>query len=203
VSIILFNGPPGCGKDTMAEAIWRFRWNLPGSWKFDRMSMPNKKAFAGATATEHRLNSYGINSFWEPIKDTPHPLLGGRTYRNWQQDFSEKFMKPLYGEDIFAKLFAERNHDRILAKDFHFLVPDCGFDIEFRTLRQMYPTVPILVVKIFRDGKDFSSDTRKYLDTRITDDVIVVQNNSGLEDFQRQALELAQGWVERISENAK
>lgn len=195
MSLILFNGPPGCGKDTMAKAIWDKRWTLPGSWRFDRMSMPNKRAFAGTTDSFHKLNAFGHNSEWEPKKDLPDPLLHGKTYRQWQIEFSEDFMKPLYGDDIFPRLFADRNHERLIDPNFHFLVPDLGFEIELRALRTMYPQLKILAVRIYRDGCDFSSDSRGYLEPDLSSLFLIVHNNGTLEELETKALRIAHDWT--------
>lgn len=162
VNIILFNGPPGCGKDTAAMHIHRKRHELPGSVGFDRLSMPNKRAFAGMTNTTHCINQFGINRIWEPIKDVPKAELNGKSYRQWQIDFSEKFMKPLYGEDIFAQLFASRIIHRT-PDNYTYVVPDCGFVVESNTIRRLFPQCGLYFVRIYRDQTNFSKDSRSYL----------------------------------------
>lgn len=162
MNIILFNGPPGCGKDTAASYLYESRWSLPGTWRFDRMSMPNKRAFAGTVGAE--VSEFGIVAGWEAQKDQPDPLLNGKSFRQWQIDYSESFMKPLYGGDVFARLFADRHRHRADERRYTVLVPDCGFPIEVLGLRKEFRKAGILLFRIYRPDHDFSFDSRGYIE---------------------------------------
>lgn len=160
-TIILFNGPPSSGKDTAVSHLlegWR-TFNLPGRPVLERMSFPIKRAFAGAF--DAPIDYQGHVLGWEDAKDFAHPLLSNKTYRQWQIDFSENFMKPLYGEAIFVELFIYRVIRNYLRTDV-LLVPDCGFEVEASFLRSIFPSLHI--IQIFRKGYDFSRDSRSYLD---------------------------------------
>lgn len=158
--IILFNGPPGCGKDTAAEIV--MKGILPYGYShipyFDRFSMPIKRAFA-ATVGGY-IDSRGTVFRYENRKDEPLDLLGGKTYRQWQIAFAEDFMRPKFGQDIFANLFLEREAARV---GFVTVVPDSGFQVEFDRLREAIPNENILLVRIHREGFDFSNDSREYI----------------------------------------
>lgn len=154
MKIVLFNGPPRSGKDTAAKFIW----NKSLYPVFDRMSMPIKKAFAATIGVN--INAFGEVERYEAIKEQIVPVLGV-SYRQWQIDFSESFMKPLYGEAIFAELFIDRMRGH--RKDSLVLVPDCGFNVEYETLVDHYGTDNVLVIKIHRPGCTFDGDNRNYL----------------------------------------
>lgn len=176
MNFILFNGPPGCGKDTAARYLYDLRYGpsmttilpqkpkdpLPGTWRFDRFSMPIKRAFHATFGGT--LDPYGNNYPWESYKDEPNSLLNGKTYRNWQQDFSEALMKPHYGRDIFARLLVSRHEHRAHDRNYSVLIPDTGFLHEVVTLRSHFPTASILLMRIERDGFTFEGDTRSYID---------------------------------------
>lgn len=201
IRIVIFNGPPSSGKDTAALAC--FKSQTVGGFKvFDRMSRPIKKAFAGMVNAP--INKFDVVENWEHRKDEPLKILDGKTFRNWQQDFGEKFMKPLYGENIFARLFIERQHNQ--APNATIFVPDCGFDIEYETLALHYGTENILVVKLYRPGYTFAGDTRKYLDigsrfaSGIEDpdieNVRHINNSTTRTAFEMRVLEVVSDWLE-------
>lgn len=194
MNIILFNGPPSSGKDTAAMHVFKNRYELPGSFAFDRMSIPIKRAFAGVTQSYARLDSFGNNHRWEGIKENEIEAFGV-SYRQWQIDFSEKFMKPLYGNNIFAKLFVDRHSHRAHQNDYTVLVPDCGFDIEAEHLRSAFPKAGILIVKIFRPGKTFAGDSRNYLTADFGCAVVNIANEGTIAEFEAEAMFIIQRFL--------
>jgi len=169
---ILINGAPRSGKDTIAKHLWLRHSPM----HFERFSMPNKRAFAGMMNLDCDL--WGNVEPYESRKDLPIPVLG-KSYRQWQIDFSEKFMKPLYGQDIFGKLLLDRTH----GVTGPVVVPDCGFQIEVDTLADY----PCLLITVKRDGCDFSNDSREYVSPRKGWTHVTINNNGTLEDLARKA----------------
>lgn len=198
--IILFNGPPRSGKDTAA----RFLFGHPDMQKyfcvFERMSMPIKKMFAAMMAVP--IDKWGNVDGYEARKEEPVTVLG-ESYRQWQIDCSERFMKPLYGEPVFARLFVSRVHRQHKAGVI--LVPDCGFDIEYSTLCEAFGKENILVVKIYRPGVDWSKDSRNYL--KVGSNFVVAQydvayhnvahvmNSTTVHEFELKVLKLVKEWL--------
>lgn len=201
--IILFNGPPRCGKDTAASHCWSDpELNSNHKLVFERMSRPLKKAFAAVT--DLNISPWDKVEHWEDRKEEIIPGFGV-SYRQWQIDFSEKFMKPLYGENIFSKLFISRMKRQ--HADAVVFVPDCGFDIEYDTLVEKYGVDNILVVKIYRPDTTFVGDSRNYLRVGSvfiegTFDaagkyVAYLNNNGTQEEFEIKALKTVKGWLNR------
>lgn len=198
MNIILFNGPPSSGKDTAARHAYD-HFNRTATFReayFDRLSMPIKLAFAACYGGE--VDTFGNNAAWEPVKNDPQEVLNGKSYRQWQIDFSESFMKPLYGIDVFAKLFCRRNR-RLAETNAIILVPDCGFDIELEGLRRGFPNARILLIRIYRKDYDFSSDSRDYISvaTATTNSVgcIDMTNGGTAEAWERKSLRTIQDWL--------
>src|SRR5277367_2870726 len=113
--IILLNGPPSSGKDTGAKHIREFLNHTPYQGRLlhtamDRFSLPVKRAFAGMMGVS--CTADGIVTQYEPIKELPIARIGGMSYRQWQIEFSEDFMKPKFGEAIFGQLLIERINRR-------------------------------------------------------------------------------------------
>lgn len=166
--IILLNGPPSSGKDTAAKHI-RAWYNEKyyglgiGNRSFcllDRMSMPIKRAFAGTMGLP--ITNDGIVEPWESQKEEIIPELGV-SYRQWQIDFSESFLK-CYRQEICGELLATRIGRRFSRNIANLIVvPDCGFEIEIEILYARFPPANILLLRCHRDGFDFSNDSRGYV----------------------------------------
>lgn len=169
--IILLNGPPSSGKDTAAKHIrlWYPTWaqTAGGSYlnskcALDRMSMPIKRAFAGYLAAP--ISPDGLVEGYESRKDEPLPELTGKSYRQWQIDFSEQFIKPLYGTEAFPLLLAARIRRRFEKGIANLIVvPDCGFKVEVDVIYEKFPPEDILLVRCHRNGFGFQGDSRSYV----------------------------------------
>lgn len=161
--IILLNGPPSSGKDTAARHIregYAQGWHSYRS-QLERMSMPIKRAFAGTMGLP--IDEDGNVQPWESKKEEIIPAFGV-SYRQWQIDFSERFMKPLFDEVIFGMLLVARIRRRFEKGIANLMViPDCGFQVEIETLYQAFPQEDILLVRPHRAGFTFAGDSRSYV----------------------------------------
>jgi hypothetical protein len=184
VKIILLNGPPGCGKDTIARFLLDYLRAMGKPVHWLRMSHPIKRAFAGFVNAP--IDEFGtVGDGWEANKDQQSSLLDGKTYRQWQIDFSEKFMKPLYGDDVFGRVFAADLADRPVE---YVLVPDCGFHVEAEAIWRYLPEAMTMLIRVMRPGHDFSNDSRSYIFPKcvgisgelINDDTLEILNAKSL-----------------------
>lgn len=169
--IILLNGPPSSGKDTAAKHIRQ--WYIQKHWVtertaksarnyavLDRMSMPIKRAFAGTMGLP--ITEDGIVEPWESRKEEViHDF--GVSYRQWQIDFSESFLKG-YREEIFGRLLVARIKRRFEKNIANLIiVPDCGFSIEIDVLYEEFEREDILLIRCHRPGFTFAGDSRSYV----------------------------------------
>ena len=163
--IILLNGPPSSGKDTAAKHIRQVlnQQHINDIWynpRLDRMSMPIKRAFAGTMGLP--ITEDGIVEPWESKKEEVIPEFGV-SYRQWQIDFSEHFLKGYRG-DIFGELLISRIKRRFERGIANLLViPDCGFQVEIETLYDAFPMEDLLLVRCHRPDFTFSKDSRSYV----------------------------------------
>lgn len=189
---IVFNGPPGCGKDTAVDAL---------------VSLYNKASVGRGSSAVHKrfkeplyalLEEYILSEGYDPeeagiiayslakaedTKDVPIPYqgqLGVITPRQLLIRLSEDILKPQYGKDVIGKLVAsnlmksqEDFEGGVLA-----FFSDGGFQEEIECLRDM--SIPVLVLQVYRDGCDFSKDSRGYIEGDIN---IKIHNNGTKEEF--------------------
>src|SRR3546814_2775223 len=73
----------------------------------------------------------------------------------------ESFLQQCYGQDVMARLLIQRNLDfeGIL------LIRDCGFQIEVDPLEEWVGVENLYMVNPFREGCDFTNDSREYVHT--------------------------------------
>lgn len=139
--VILFNGPPGVGKDTLVNAIH----TEYSSTIREKFATPLKKMMEAV---------YGEWS--EDLKD--QPVYFGYTGRQILIKFCEEFLKPLHGRDIIGRLTMTRLEK--YPEDSVILFSDLGFIEEAQGILSKYDTY---LIRIHRAGFDFSNDSRSYL----------------------------------------
>lgn len=188
MKLILLNGPPRSGKDTAAKIIQDYfglRWTVV----HDKFSAPHKAAFAAMISGHYDAKHFRVWDY-EEHKEKPIPLLNNASFRQWQIDFSEKFMKPLYGGAIFAKLFLERRTPRMRDEGMLCVVSDCGFRVEYETVADAWPHEDLLLLVLRRPGYDFSKDSRHYVEVYESDGAsfCVIDNGGTLKDLEIQLL---------------
>ena len=193
-TILIFNGPPGSGKDTAANYL---RENA-GGWKEIRQlkfAEPIDRGIQGMFAY-----SSGYTHRWNKLRHDPElkntePFLGnnGKTAREIMIGFSEQFAKPLLGQEIFGRLAAKRIPP---ARNYYYpvlyLVSDCGFQIEYDTFsRLVADRAKLHLINIEREGCNFAKDSREYVRSNgYTTSHTVLENNKSLQAFQAETLTL-------------
>ncbi len=154
---VIFNGPPGSGKDTAASLFQTtLRKRCIGSIRMS-IAQPMKDAV-------HKF--YGIKyskAALEKLKDTPLEGLNGNTLREEYIAFSEQFIKPRMGIDFFGKQFVEKLKKRDNAGIF--LITDCGFQEEYEVIQEYLGKENLMVIQMLRNGKNFKYDSREYIDS--------------------------------------
>jgi hypothetical protein len=180
---VLINGAPRAGKDTIAMHLW----NTKEKMQFDRFSMPHKRAFAEMMGVN--CDGWGNVEHYEETKGEIIAVLGA-SFRQWQIDFSEKFMKPCYGQDVFGRMLRVRTMD---FDDWTVVVPDCGFQVEVDMLADR----PALLITVKRDGCDFSKDSREYVTPAKGWTHVTIDNNGTLEDLYRRVDKVYNSWCDQ------
>lgn len=188
MNLILLNGPPRSGKDTSFEILHALLRAKTGV-VHEKFSLPIKLAFAGMMGVLPLLPGYIVERY-EARKDETVPELGV-SFRQWQIDFSEKLMKPQYGDDVFARLFLQRCH-HWNAPNTTIVVSDCGFTVEYRTVvaSKMFSRVTLLHTE--RHGCTFVNDSRETVWPGVRDDTALFKlyNNGTVDDLRRRIADI-------------
>jgi len=160
--VIVLNGPPLSGKDTVADAtvsqlanqgVCAVKVKFAGSLK-DAVA-----AFLGLTMNER--HAY----FETPLKDEPSPLFFDMPPRQVLISFSEDWVKPAFGKQTFGEVLGQRIQSPLNANYEVFIISDGGFNEEVEGLRQVLgPSYTVKVVQLKRDGTDFKGDSRGWID---------------------------------------
>lgn len=197
MKLILINGPRSSGKDHSARHLIDFY--VDRTIVFERFSRPIKEAFAAMMGVG--LDEYFNVDDYERNKLKPIPLLGNISFVQWQIDFSEKFMKPLYGNSIFAKLMLHRldEYQHIFPfqdyGEIAVVIPDVGFQIEIDEIVKEFPSEDILLLRLERPGFTFEGDSREYVETRGDFRGETILNDSTVAEFETRLRTIVESFI--------
>ena len=180
--IILFNAPPGAGKDTAALYLVNNIKNCKLD-KFARVLKERTHALYGFPERDFR--------YYENIKDIPSKDFLGLTPRQAYIKVSENYFKPIHGEKIFGEILSkelDKISEKIIA------ISDSGFKEEAKVLIKKYGAQNILLIKIHRNGYNFSEDSRNYINLDMDVESYWV-NNRGDNSFEKEILDITLNWL--------
>jgi hypothetical protein len=170
VKVVLFNGPPRSGKDTIVET-------LMSRYKDESAHLKLSKPLKQSLKTLFNLSEEEAD-YLEQTKDTPSDLLFGMSWRQAQIWLSEDVMKPQFGKSIFGKLLVK---DLDSTKKFTF-ISDSGFLEEAEEIIKAVGANNVIKFSLWRDGCSFKGDSRSYWSTYLPIKDISIENNSTIAD---------------------
>lgn len=189
VTIILLNGPPKCGKDTVAKMIKEStRGKVTTSIrKFTKLMDEISKLVLN-------LNTSEYHEWRELKKDEQLMQFKNTTMRKFLIGMSEDFLKPHLGVGIMGYHAAigvieeVLKHTRHSDNDLVFVFSDSGFQEEYELFKKTLSLAELSnvqfttkVVQIHRQGCDFTNDSREWIEDEDGHEVIL--NNGSLEDL--------------------
>lgn len=206
-TIILFNAPPHAGKDLSCKLLKDSLNN-----EFNQYVM-FKEALYEKTAEILDIALPKWVSICQSIKQKDSEIITNTTRlkviknTNLSEDLktellyqvntpremliflAEKVLKPELGVDFIAKHTSQRVIEVIKSGVPLVLIPDLGFDYELSVLKeQIYNSNvqvdQIIVVQIYRDGCDYSKDSRNYVNCDLHPIDEVVNNNQNSFNFE-------------------
>jgi hypothetical protein len=155
IQYIVFNGPPGAGKSTMAiELCLDMKRILKSSAMkpkvvTDSFSAPLKHFFAAALSEPYA---------WAD-KDKPRAELSGYSLRESLINLAEGHIKERYGRDIFGKWLVHRSLKKPLQLPEYVIIDDGGFTEEIDALPNKF------VIRTNRPDRTFTGDSRGWYHT--------------------------------------
>lgn len=164
--VIIFNGPPGSGKDAACEYLSK-------TYDYTHMSFKDQ-------LFKETFKFFGVSKGWfmkgyedRSVKETPVPQLkvNGRKLSRRQAMIyvSEDFLKPKYGKSYFGDILASQINDVTKL----YCISDGGFIEELQPIINKFGTDNITIVQLTRDGCSFSNDSRKYLNGNLVQSFVL------------------------------
>ena len=183
--IILLNAPPGAGKDFAAQFLVKNVRDCRLD-KFARLLKERTHALYGFPDRDF--------TYYEYSKDIPSTDFLGLTPREAYIRVSETYFKPTHGNRVFGELLSkELNNipEEVIA------ISDSGFCEEAEVLIEKYGTNNVLLIKIHREGCDFSEDSRDYIELHVLSKWIL---NKGDASFEEEVLSFVFNWLNNFEE---
>lgn len=194
LKIFLLNGPPRCGKDTIANIL---KAELHDQYIINTEDAPliNAEVIKFADPLRHSMQAFLSplmlgharpmqNDLWslklEEIKS--RFIIDDKTVRDCMISLSEDWAKEFFHPGIFGEITACKI-DALMQKDkFNvFFISDSGFASEARELTSTLGDDAVELIKVFRNGCDFTNDSRDYiniLDIKDFDDTVYEIHNN-------------------------
>lgn len=156
--VVILNGPPGCGKDTIANA-WVNAHSYHHNYSTKSFKEPMYKVAAAALGMplENFLARYEDREW----KEKSRPEWGGKSVRDLMISTSEDFLKPMFGNNHMGNLAVKSIKQEGLGQGDIVVFTDGGFDAEVRELEKNFH---VQVVHVLRDGCSFDGDSRSYIE---------------------------------------
>lgn len=158
MKIILLNGAPFSGKDTLANRLI--------ATQVESVRMMFKQPLYEFFAERHNLTfDQVVEICTGPGKDLPCELIGGLIPRAELIDISENEIKVAHGIDGVVAIVCDNIRATEDYQNKTFVFPDSGFPTELLYMQAQFPKAEIELIRIMRDGCDFAKqkDSRSYL----------------------------------------
>lgn len=167
--VVLLNGPPRSGKDTVAHIICSTAAH--GPWVHDKFAVELKeRCHAAYRLYDSRSGLPVHHNYFEKQKDVPLQLFEGLTPRRAYIEFYEKWVAPVCGKDALGRWLVERvgyfmfQQEKNLPaakRNCAMVISDAGTPEAVQKVVDRFGTDACTLINIERDGCTFEGDSRK------------------------------------------
>lgn len=176
--IIFLNGPPGSGKDTIANIL---------VCNFNGINLKYAQPLRDITTSFFNIKDYEIDL----VKNNPiDARKSNYRIRDFMIDISETIIKPNLGQDCFANKLVSKIKSKYYGAKL-IVVSDLGFvrelEVVYDSLKEFYE---IELWQICRQGKDFSKDSRRFV-THPDIKTKIINNDYSLDTLKSMVLDTA------------
>jgi hypothetical protein len=167
-TVLLINGPPRAGKDTVGQIVAKYARGRVYVAKMAKALKERTHAlydlrFRGPSAPFDQLGEPYPHDWFESSKDQPSPDFLGLTPRQAYIAVSERLLKPMHGPRVFGELLVqdlERN-----ARDADLIVvTDSGFADEALPIIERFGADRVHLIRVRRPGHTFEGDSRSFIE---------------------------------------
>ena len=175
--IVIFNGPPGSGKNELAEHLEAFYCNTLNCIHLEMKS----RLVAFALCISGLSQTEWDELYTKELKEVKSDKLFGKSPREFLITISENCIKPYFGSDYFSIASIQQFEESGCDVAFY---SDGGFDVELDCMVDKYGDSNVMVVKLYREGCSFDNDSRSYFN-RTSHLYCVNIYNTGTLDFAK------------------
>lgn len=164
--LVLVNGPPRSGKDTVARILYEI-YSPKMPTKIIKLADPILQCVFSIFPNVNEDN-------YEELKSNKTPVAEGNlTVRDVMIKLAEDFIKPTLGKNAFVDIAINRiNNIRALlpngGDNSMIIISDLGFDEEYDKFLQYCAdessNIKMILIKVYKNGCTFDEDSRKYID---------------------------------------
>lgn len=163
--IIILNGPPGAGKDTLGNELMK---QLTDAHMHVIHGRIKDILYRG---TYNRYKDLGSYDDWvklcnDPaLKEVPKENLNGLSPRGALIHESENIIKPQYGEGGVVEQYCELLREQLPVDIANTVVvfTDGGFAYETNVIKSYFAYAQVDIVRIVKTGKNFKNDSREFI----------------------------------------
>lgn len=157
--LIFLQGPPQCGKDTIAALLADF-----GNYRKMKFAQPIVDGMHGVfpsyfTRPDRDMESFKRHDFGKFWSDDGRRVTG----RDVMIAYSESFLKPLFGPEFFGNHMARSVETALCSGEVvRFVISDSGFEPEAQPVFKMVPHDHCAIIQVYRPLHSFDGDSRSY-----------------------------------------